>query len=324
MRFVNEQEVAELFPLEAAIDCVEQAFRDYAEGVAFDVPRERTKTQFGSLHVLQAASEKLNVIGYKAYYPGRERRVFLVHIMNLRTGLLEGIVEGDEMGIRRTGAATAVATRALSRTDARTLACFGTGRHGVTQLRAVCAVRKIERVQVYGRTKERLQAFRAEIEGSLGIPVTIADTPAAALDGADIINIVTRSDTPVFDGSLLVPGQHVNAVGSNALNRREIDMAAVRAADVIVVDSVEVARRECGDLLPAIEAGVLHWRNVPDLGAVLTGSAPGRVSAEQITLFESQGMGILDIYSGKYVLDKAARSGAGVAIPIEGQPVARK
>ncbi|MBV7482201.1 ornithine cyclodeaminase family protein [Bordetella sp. BOR01] len=323
MRFVKEEEVVDLFPLEAAIDCVERAFRDYADGVAFDVPRERTKTQYGSLHILQAASEKLNVIGYKAYYPGRERRVFLVHIMNLRTGRLEGIVEGDEMGIRRTGAATAVATRALARADARTLACFGTGRHGLTQLRAVCAVRPIERVQVYGRTLEHLQAFRAEVEASSGVSVTIAATPEAALNGADIVNIVTRADTPLFDGALLAPGQHVNAVGSNALNRREIDLAAVRAADLVVVDSVEVARRECGDLLPAIEAGLLHWRNVPDLGGVLTGRAQGRVSERQITLFESQGMGVQDIYAGKYVLEAAARAGAGVAIPIEGQPARR-
>ena len=221
---------------------------------------------------------------------------------------------------RRTGAATAVATRALSRSDARTLACFGTGRHGVTQLKAVCAVRKIERVQVYGRTPERLQAFKAEVESSVGVPVTIAATPEEALKGADIINIVTRADTPVFDGKLLVPGQHINAVGSNALNRQEIDLNAVRAADVIVVDSVDVAKGECGDLLPAIEKGLLHWRNVPDLGAVLTGQAPGRVSDDQITLFESQGMGIQDIYAGKYVLEAAAKAGAGVVLPIDGHP----
>jgi ornithine cyclodeaminase/alanine dehydrogenase-like protein (mu-crystallin family) len=323
MRFVKEEEVADLFPLEAAIDCVERAFRDYAEGAAFDVPRERTKTQHGSLHILQAASEALNVIGFKAYYPGRERRIFLVHVMNLRTGHLEGIVEADEMGIRRTGAATAVATRALARPDARTLACFGTGRHGLTQLRAVCAVRRIEQVRVYGRTPQHLQEFQAEVQASVGVPVTIAATPQAALDGADIVNIVTRADAPLFDGALLHPGQHVNAVGSNALNRREIDLAAVRAADLVVVDSVEVARRECGDLLPAIEAGLLHWRNVPDLGSVLTKRAPGRVSDGQITLFESQGMGVQDIYAGKYVLDAAARAGAGVAIPIEGQPARR-
>jgi ornithine cyclodeaminase len=320
MRFIREQEVAELLPLEAAIDCVERAFRDYAAGLAFDVPRERTKTEFGSLHVLQAASKTLNAIGFKAYYPGRGARTFLVHLINLEVGNLEAIIEADEMGIRRTGAATAVATRALARADASVLACFGSGRHAVTQLKSVCAVRAISEVRVYGRSQERLRAFRDEVQAGTGIAVTIAASPEQALDGADIVNIVTRAEAPVFDGKLIAEGQHINAVGSNALHRREIDLAAIQAADIVVVDSVDVAQRECGDLLPAIEGGLLHWRNVPDLGAILSGGAAGRTSARQITLFESQGMGIQDIYAGKYVLDAAARGDIGLRIPIESRP----
>lgn len=316
MRYVKEEYVKALLPMAAAIDCVEQAFRDYAAGLAFDVPRERTKTEFGSLHILQAASTRLNVIGFKAYFPGRSARTFLLHLINLEHGHLEGIINADEMGIRRTGAATAVATRALSRPDSSVVACFGSGRHAVTQLEAVAAVRPIREARVVGRDAKRLEAFRAQVEAKLGIVVTMAATPEMALCDADIVNIVTRSDTPLFAGRLLQPGQHVNAVGSNALHRREIDLDAIRRCDVIVVDSVEVAQRECGDLLPAIEGGLIHWSNMPDLGSVLVGRREGRSSAEQISLFESQGMGVQDIYVGKHVLDAALQQGIGIDLPI--------
>jgi ornithine cyclodeaminase/alanine dehydrogenase-like protein (mu-crystallin family) len=312
MRFIKEEEVMRLLTMEAAIDCVERAFRDRANGLAFDVPRERTKTTFGHLHVLQAASTALNVIGFKAYFAGRGARTFLVHIINLEMGNLEGMIEADEMGIRRTGAATAVATRALSRANAGTVACFGTGRHGMTQLRAVCAVRSIKTVHIYGRTPSHLQTFGAAIEAELGVRVKIAASPEEALEGADIVNIVTRAESPVFDGKRVAKGQHINAVGSNALHRREIDLATIAAADLVVVDSVEVAERECGDLLPAIEAGLIHWHNVPDLGSILVGRHAGRTSDDQITLFESQGMGMQDIYVGKYVLDAARRENVGI------------
>jgi len=320
MRFLTEQDVAALLPLEAAIDCANQAFRDHAAGLAFDVPRVRTKTEHGSLHILQAASTTLDAIGFKAYFPGRERRVFHTQLIQLSTGMPLALVESDELGIRRTGAATAVATQALARPDASVVACFGSGRHGLTQLRAVCAVRPIRSVRIHGRDPGRLQRFADQIHETLALSVSIAKSAQEALDGADIVNIVTRADTPLFDGALLKKGQHINAVGSNALNRREIDLQAVRRANVLVVDSVDVARNECGDLLPAIEAGLRHWHQIPELGQVLTGRHPGRTSADDISLFESQGMGILDLYAAHHVAEAAARHKAGTMLPIKGHP----
>jgi ornithine cyclodeaminase/alanine dehydrogenase-like protein (mu-crystallin family) len=316
VRFITEDEVKRLLPMRIAIECVERAFRDRALGHAVDVPRERTKTALGHLHILQAASTTLNVIGFKAYFVGRTARSFLVHIIELDSGRLLGMIQADEMGIRRTGAATAVATRVLAREDAAIVACFGSGRHAVTQLEAVSQVRRIRQARVHGRTPERLANFKTIVERDLEIEVVIAASANEALAGADIINIVTRSENPLFAGELLSPGQHINAVGSNALNRRELDLAAIRRTDVIVVDSVEVAQRECGDLLPAVEAGLLHWNNIPDLGRVLLGREPGRSSPHQITLFESQGMGIEDIYVGKHVLDEALKRGIGIDLPI--------
>ncbi len=313
--YPKEAEVNALLPVGLAIECVERAFRGRAHGLAHDVPRERTRTPAGTLHVLQAASTAINTVGFKAYYPCRSSRYFLVHLLDLDTGHLRAMIEADEMGICRTAAATAVATRALSRPDASVVACFGSGRHAMAQLRAVAAVRTLREVRVCGRTPEHLETFRQAAQAELGIPVALAASPAAALDGADIVNIVTRSSVPLLAGALLQQGQHVNAVGSNALDRREVDLEAVTRATV-VVDSTEVARRECGDLLPAIERGLLHWNTVPELGDVLVGRSPSRRGGRDITLFESRGLGLQDIYVGRAVLDAALAAGMGIELPI--------
>ncbi len=314
-RYINEAEVAALLSIADAIPSVERAFRDLASGLAVDTPRERTTTTHGHLHILQAASTALKLIGFKAYFPGRDARTFLVHLIDLEHGHLRAVIEADELGIRRTAAATGVAVRALAREDSSVVACFGSGRHAVAQLEAVVAVRPIQAVRIVGRTPARLELFKAMIAERFGIEAEIAGSAAEALDGADIVNIVTRADTPLFDGKLLTKGQHINAVGSNALTRRELDLAALKACDVIVVDSIEVAQREAGDLLPAIEGGLLHWRTIADLGGVLAGERRGRIAPEQITLFESQGMGVLDLYAGERVLSRALADQVGIDLP---------
>jgi ornithine cyclodeaminase len=149
----------------------------------------------------------------------------------------------------------------------------------------------------------------------LNVNVRPVHSEAEALDGADIVNVMTRSDQPLFDGRLLQPGQHINAAGSNALDRREIDLATIKRCDVIVVDSREVAKGECGDLLPAIEQGLLYWENIADLGEVLLGRKPGRSADGDITLFESHGMAMQDVYAGRHVLDVARSRGIGVDLP---------
>jgi ornithine cyclodeaminase/alanine dehydrogenase-like protein (mu-crystallin family) len=129
--------------------------------------------------------------------------------------------------------------------------------------------------------------------------------------GADIVNVMVRSSpAPVLEGAMLVPGMHINAAGVNRLDHRELDLEAIRRADLVVVDAVETARAESGDLLPAIEAGLLHWEILPDLGRVLAGHHPGRHSDEQITLFESHGMALQDIYAAHHVLLALTVAGA--------------
>jgi ornithine cyclodeaminase len=315
--YLKEQDVRQLLTMPATIGQVEQAFAARARGQAFDIPRKRTRQPGGHLHILQAAAPELNVIGYKAYYVQPDKsRTSLLHLMDRAQGNLVAMIESDWLSQIRTGAATAVATRHLARKNAKVLGLFGSGRHAVTQLEAVCAVRDVTEVKVFGRNGDRVKSFCETMGKRVTAKVRPAESREETVRGSDMIVTMTRSAEPLFDGKWLEPGQFIAATGSNALDRREIDLETVRRSDVIVVDSREVAQGECGDLMPAYENGLVYWENIADMGEVIIGRWPGRVADDQITLFESHGMALQDLYTGAAALDLARRQGLGIELPI--------
>lgn len=319
VRYLSEADIRSVLTMPIALERVEQAFVDRARGLAFDIPRRRTRQPGGHLHIVQGAAPEINTIGYKAYYVrAGHGRTFLVHLMNHAEGCLEAMLEGEWMGRIRTGAATGVAAKYLAREDASVVGLFGYGPHAMTQLEAVCAVRRISAVKVFGRDGDRAQHFCTEASARLATEVRPAGSREETVRGSDIIVTMTRADQPLFDGAWVEPGQFIAAAGANALNRRELDLATVRRADVIVVDSVEVAADECGDLLAGVEAGLIYWENIPTLGDIIVGRWPGRTTPEQVTLYESHGMALQDLYTGRRVLDLAIERGLGTELPIGG------
>lgn len=315
--YLSESDVRQVLTMPIALEQVERGFSARARGQAFDVARQRTRLPGGHLHILQAAAPELNVVGYKAYYVKPDKsRSSLVHLINREQGNLEAIIEADWMGMMRTGASTGLAAKYLAREDAGVIGLFGYGRHAMTQLDAVCRVRKVREVKVFGRNTERVAAFCADMSPKVGAALRPAATRADTVRGSDMIIIMTRSAEPLFDGRWLEPGQFVSAAGSNAIDRREIDLETARRADVIVVDSRDTARGECGDLLSAYEAGLIHWDTLPDLGEVIAGLKPGRSNDRQVVLYESHGMGLQDVYTGARVLELARAKGLGVLLPM--------
>jgi ornithine cyclodeaminase len=234
----------------------------------------------------------------------------------MKTGLLEAIVEAVWLGMIRTGAASGVAAKALANPGASVLAQIGAGFQGMGQLEAVCSALNIREARVYARTRDKLEAWCKKMGDKLGIPVLPAASAAEAINGAHVVNIMTKSTTPVIDGDWLQPGQHVNAAGSNALSRREIDSKTVARSTLISVDSRGTARNECGDLLPAVENGLLSWDSLTEIGDVLTGRAQGRAAKDHITLYESHGMGIQDIYTAVKLVELARARKVGTELPM--------
>lgn len=317
VRYLREDDVKKLLTTPLALEWVEQALKSRALGQAIDVPRARIHLPTGTQHVLQAAAPELKVVGFKYYYTTPYGKSFYVHLIHTESGRLEAIIEAVWMSMVRTGAASGVATRHLAVEGASIVGQIGAGFQAIGQLEAVCRVRKIRAARVFARSRERLQAFCATLSQKLGIEVAAAGSAEAAVRGAHVVNVITKAAEPVLKGEWLEPGQHVNAAGSNALSRRELDEAAVKKCDVITVDARGTARNECGDLLPAVEKGWLHWESLAEIGEVIAGRASGRSSPRQITLYESHGMGIQDLWVGAKVLALARERGVGIDLPIE-------
>lgn len=316
IRYLTENDVKQLLTMPMAVRLVEEALKARAEGRATDVPRVRTRVPEGTLHVLQASARDLNRVGYKAYYTSSTGTRFHVHLYDMAKGPLEAMVEANHLGVIRTGAASGVATRYLAREDASIVAMIGAGRQAVGQLEAVCEVRKISEVRVWSRKAETSRTFIDTLSAKLGIAMRAVNTGAEAVQGAHIINVITKASEPVLRGEWLEPGQHINAAGSNSLIRREIDEAAVKRSNYITVDSRGTARNECGDLLPAVEKGLVDWDSLTEIGDVIAGRAPRRTSPHQITLYESHGMGIQDLYVAHELVALARERGLGVDLPV--------
>ena len=308
IRHIDEAMVRELLPMTRALDAVERALRARAESRAHDVPRTAMRLPEGSLRVLAASAAELGTLSSKVTFSGGSSsgRGY-VSLIDLHTGELRTVIESVHLSRMRTGAASGVATRVLAREDASRLAVLGAGSQALAQIEAVCAVRPIRTVRVWSRDAGRLRAFCARASTAVSLPVRPVASAGEAVEGADIVTLITSAREPVLEGRWLEPGQHVNAAGSNALDRREIDSDGLARFDRIVVDARDVARQECGDLFPLAECGTVDWARLTELGEILIGQAPGRSSDAEITLFESHGMGVQDLYAA-YLLEQAARA----------------
>src|ERR1019366_3105668 len=308
---LNEQEVQQLLTMEMALEAVEEGLRKVTLDEAQNNPRARSQTDHAMLHVMSAAAKTFGVMGYKAYSTSRQGANFHVGLFDGKTGALPALLHADYLGQIRTGAASGVATKYLARPDAAEVGLFGAGKQARTQLLAVCKVRKIRRVQVHSRNEENRRAYCPQMTELCRRPVEPPASPQEAAQQKDIVITATNSRDPVLMGEWLTDGTHLNIVGSNMMTKAEIDVAAIRRAKVIVVDSKEQAHLEAGDFRQALEEGVLHWPNVRELGAVIVGRSPGRTDPQDITLFKSLGLAIEDITVAAKVVAKAKETNVG-------------
>lgn len=313
---LREQDVTELLDMNTAIEAVEEVLRDQAEGLATNRPRYRVAMPASQLHVLAAGDKRLGVTGLKVYTASRKGTRFLVLLYDAESGDMLAMIEADRLGQMRTGAASGVATKYMSRESAGTLGVYGTGWQAESQMMAVCAVRRIKSIKVYGRNGERREAFARKMTALLRTEVTAVASPEETARGCSIIVTATSAREPVLKGEWIEPGAHLNVVGSNFLSKAEIDVQAVRRASVIAVDSIEQSKIEAGDLMPAIERGVITWESVTELGRIVAGRDRGRTSEDDITLFKSNGIALEDISTALRVYNLALERGIGKRVEL--------
>lgn len=310
---LREADVRQLLTMPDAIDALDAAFRDLGAGAAQNVSRQRIvlPQHQGVLHMLAAAVPALDALGFKAYTASANGVRFVVNLYRASTGELLAMIEADWLGRMRTGAASGLATRLLARAEAKVVGLIGTGGQAETQVLAMAAARPLECVRVWGRDRVRLGAFCALMAQQTGVLVEPAASAEAAISEADIVVTATTAREPMVRGDWLAPGTHINAMGSNWADRREIDTAAVQRADLIVADSVAQAQIEAGDLIIPANEGKLDWQRVHELAAIVAGTTPGRENATQITLFNSLGVGLEDVAVAARIYALARERGIG-------------
>jgi ornithine cyclodeaminase len=228
-------------------------------------------------------------------------------------------MEGGYLTALRTGAVSGAATRLLAREDAKVLTVIGAGAQAVTQVAGVCAVRPIERVNIVGRSADRLEGFRDRLERDwpgLGDRVHPTLDVAQAVREADVICTATTSRVPVFDDADVQPGTHINGVGSFTPAMQEVPAATI-ARSIVVVDQMEPALEEAGDLIIPLREGTIArahlWR---ELGHLAAGEHEGRAVRNDITYFKSVGNAVQDMAVGRFAFEQAQRTGAGQSVSL--------
>ncbi|QTF73254.1 ornithine cyclodeaminase family protein [Arthrobacter woluwensis] len=320
-------ELAAAVDMRATIDAVEASLVDQASGDAHQpAPLSMRLPGADSRYLIMAAasgprglvaSKLLSDIPGNAGVGLPTQRSSIV-LADQSTGETLALLDGRVPTRARTAAMSAVASRHLARPESTVLGLVGAGALAVAHLEALCEVLPLSTVVVWSRTDATLTAFRQAVE-HLEVEVVPVRRIREVFDAADLVCTLTPSVTPVVSGEWLRPGQHVNAVGARPRpDHREVDAEAMRRSRVIL-DSRETALAKSGDLLLAMEEGALGLDDVVgELGQVIAGEVPGRESAEQITLFNSVGIGLLDLAIGRILFDTAVSRGLGTHIELSG------
>lgn len=313
---LTESDVRSILTMPLALEAVEDAFRRLADGTAVCQPRHRVRVPGQSLLNYMAASDAAGgYLGLKIYSISREGARFIIPLFAAESGDLVSLIEADYLGQMRTGAASGVATRRMAREDAKIAGIIGTGLQARTQLEAVAHARKLDSVRAFGRDVARREKFAREMTEKLGLPVKPVTSAEEAVRGVHILITATTAVQPVVEGRWLEPGLHINAVGANFAEKRELDSDAVLRASVIAADSVEQARIEAGDLIQAFGHDASRWEPVRELADIVAGKVTGRTSRDQITLFKSGGIAIEDIVVAGRIYERARERGLGKELP---------
>ncbi len=313
--FLTEANITGLLDMQLALDALDDVFRARSAGEVWNEPRHRLPVGRGSYNVMSATWPARGIAGLKSYVAGAGGVSFHVMLYSTKGEGLLAVIEAGRMGQVRTGAASGLATKYMARNNASSVGIIGSGYQAETQLEAVCAVRDITDVKVFSRTSKKREKFAAMMSERLGVKVEAVDSKEAAADGMDVLIAVTSSVEPVITGGMVETGMHINAAGNNSWMKRELDTAAIVRADLVACDDVDQTRIECGELMRAAETGHFSWESLIPLDQIVGGVRTARISDNDITLFESQGVAFEDLAVCARLYDLAIERGVGTELP---------
>tara|TARA_A100001037_G_scaffold285874_1_gene293680 strand:+ start:31605 stop:32489 length:885 start_codon:yes stop_codon:yes gene_type:complete len=289
--------------MEIAINSLEEIFKQESKNNAVNSSRIRINLPEGILNFMAASSKKLNLIATKSYIPKPKTSIkFYVQLYNAKDGNLISTIEANLMSRIRTGAATGLATKYLSKNDSSVLGLIGTGSQALHQAIAICTHRKIQKINVFSRNMNNRKNFCEIIKKNIqNVDVIPSKTSKECVEDADIITTITNSATPVLSSEWIKPGTHINAAGTNIGTKRELDEKTISKASIIITDNIPQAKVECGDLIHSIKQGKTSWGKINSLSDLVAGKIKRRNNDSEITIFESQGVGLEDLAVGSAV-----------------------
>ena len=316
---VNEAGVRRLLPIDACVPLMREALTTLSRGDVVLPLRSmvRLPDRSGILGLMPGYLGEPQSFGLKVVtvMPGNHGTPYdshqgVVMLFGVTHGEMLAILDATAITAIRTAAASAAATDVLARADAGDLALIGAGAQARAHLAALKTVRTLRRVRVWSRSRASAERF-ARDEAGKGVAIEVAATGEDAVRGADLVCTLTASKDPVLRGEWLAPGAHVNAVGACFAASRELDTDAVRRAR-FYTDCRESCLHEAGDfVIPRDQGALPDGHLLGELGEVLLGKVPGRVSPEDITVYESLGVAIEDLAAAHAIHRRAIETGAG-------------
>jgi alanine dehydrogenase len=326
MLILNQNDVDALLPMAKCVELMEATFRALANGETIlplrTILRIPTSNAFA---VMPGYINDPPTIGAKiiTVFPGNHGTEFDSHqgavlLFDPQNGSLSAVLDATSITTIRTAACSGVATRALARENASSLAILGAGVQGHSHLEAMCAVRPIKTLRVWSRNGAHAEALAAVGREKFGLDARAVESAEHAVRAAEIVCTTTSSTEPVLLGEWLSPGAHVNAVGVSQPHAREIDSATV-VRSRLYADRKESVLKEPGDIITPLQDGdITPDHIVGEIGEVLTGRVVGRRSDDEITLFKSLGLAIEDLASASFVVAEAVRTNRGTRVELGG------
>ena len=312
---VSRDEVAAHLPYEACIPLMREAMTALSRGRTRQTLRAIIDLEGGGAFGVMPGAADGTAFGAKliSVFPaaatGAPSHQGLVALFDPVSGAPVAAIDASELTAIRTAAASAAATDALARPDARRLAVLGTGEQALRHVEALRCVRDIEEVRIWGRLSDRAAALAERLGGraTSGVEEAVA--------GADIVCTVTASPEPVLLGRWIGEGTHLNLVGSSRAGPAEVDTALVARARFFA-DHAEGVRRQGAEFLNALEEGAIGGGHLlGEIGEVFAGTLAGRTAPEEITAYKSLGSIVQDLAAGWYLYEKAKAEGFGTRVP---------
>ncbi len=323
--FLKKEDIIKSFSMREAIDADKKALSLYSAGKAsvplrtnIDVPKSNGQSLYMPAYV-EGGEGALGVKIVSVYPENIKKNLPSVPatmiVLDPETGMVSACLDGTYLTQLRTGAVQGAATELLAKEDAKIGALIGTGGQAQSQLEAMLTVRKLEEVRIFDIDFERASQFAEEMMQQFSVTMRPTKTNQECVEGADIITSVTTSKRATFSAEWVKKGAHINGVGAYTPEMCEIPREIIKAADIVIFDTMDGVLKEAGDFISPLQDGYIQRDSYHgELGQLINEELVGRTSGEQITIFKTVGSAVLDVVVATEIVKKAKENNLGKLI----------